>query len=116
MKEEWKVCNIQADHILDGEPESARCCPIALAMEQEIGSLEEYKGYSPVIPNAKDMYLEISSLDRDLDGKKILAIDVFEGDRENVDNFIWDFDKTYDNETEPVPLPIEFRYRIKRSK
>ena len=112
MKEEWKVCDINTDHILSGEPESARCCPIALAMEQEIKNLEEYKGYSPVITNAKDMHLEKS----DFNDREILAIDVFEGDREDVDNFIWDFDKTYDDETEPIPVPMRFRYRIRRSK
>ena len=112
MKEEWKVCNIQTDHILDGEPESARCCPIALAIEQEIGSLKEYKDYSPVILNAKDMHLEKIKFE----DKEILAIDVFEGDREDVDNFIWDFDKTFSSDTEPLPLPMRFRYRIIRSK
>ena len=112
MKEKWKVCNIQKHHILNGEPESARCCPIALAIEQEIGSLEEYRGHSPVILNAKDMHLEKIKFE----DKEILAIDVFEGDREDVDNFIWDFDKTFSSDTEPLPLPMQFRYRIIRSK
>ena len=112
MKEEWKVCDINTDHILSGEPENARCCPIALAIEQEIKNLEKYEGYSPVISNAKHMHLEKS----DLNDREILAIDVFEGDREDVDNFIWDFDKTYDDETEPIPIPMRFRYRIIRSK
>ncbi len=112
MKEEWKVCDINTDHILNGEPESARCCPVALAIEQEIGSLKEYKDYSPVILNAKDMHLEKIKFE----DKEILAIDVFEGDREDVDNFIWDFDKTFSSDTEPLPLPMRFRYRIKRSK
>ena len=112
MKEEWKICNIQTDHILDGEPESARCCAVALAMKQEIENLEEYKGYSPVITNVRDMHLEKS----DFDDKEILEIDVFEEDRQDVDNFIWDFDKTYDNEEEPIPVPMRFRYRIIRSK
>ena len=108
MKEEWKVCNVYKHHILDGEPESARCCPIALAMEQIVAKDSKYNGYSPVISNAKHMHLEKS----DFDDKEILAIDVFEGDREDVDNFIWDFDKTYDDETEPIPIPMRFRYRI----
>ena len=112
MKEEWKVCNIQTDHILDGEPESSRCCAVALAMKQEIENLEEYKGYSPVITNVRDMHLEKS----DFDDKEILEIDVFEEDRQDVDNFIWNFDKTYDNEEEPIPVPMRFRYRIIRSK
>ena len=112
MKQEWKVCNVQIDHILDGEAESSRCCPIALAIEQGIGSLKEYKDYSPVIINAKDMHLEKFKFE----DKKILAIDVFEGDTVDVDNFILDFDATYDDETAPLPLPMQFRYRIIRSK
>ena len=110
MKEEWKVCSVQEGHILDGEPESARCCAIALAMKQEIENLEEYKGYSPVINNAKHMHLEKSKFN----DRQILEIDVFGGDREDVGNFIWDFDKIYDDETEPLPTPIRFRYRIKK--
>tara|TARA_B100000131_G_scaffold301270_1_gene323358 strand:- start:587 stop:985 length:399 start_codon:yes stop_codon:yes gene_type:complete len=114
MKEEWKVCNVQVDHILDGEPESARCCPIALAMEEIVGKSSKYKGYIPVIPNAKDMFLDSASLDDCED--KVIPIEVCEEDREDVDNFIWDFDKTYSDDTEPLPLPMQFRYRIKRSK
>ena len=113
MKEEWKVCNVQKHHILDGEPESARCCPIALAMEEIINNDDSYRGYSPVIPNAKDMWLDRSSVD---DDAKVIPIEVCEEDREDVDNFIWDFDKTYSDDTEPLPLPMRFRYRIIRSK
>ena len=108
MKKEWKVCNVQTDHILDGEPESARCCAVALAMEQIIGRRSKYNGYSPVITNAKHMHLEKS----DLDDKEILAIYVYEEDRQEVDDFIWDFDATYGDETAPLPLPMRFRYRI----
>ena len=108
MKKEWKVCNVQTDHILDGEPESARCCAVALAMEQIIGRRSKYNGYSPVISNAKHMHLEKS----DLDDKEILAIDVYEEDRQEVDDFIWQFDATYGDETAPLPLPMRFRYRI----
>ena len=108
MKGEWKVCNVQTDHILDGEPESARCCAVALAMEQIIGRRSKYNGYSPVISNAKHMHLEKS----DLDDKEILAIYVYEEDRQEVDDFIWDFDATYGDETAPLPLPMRFRYRI----
>jgi|TARA_R100000479_G_scaffold173941_2_gene121078 hypothetical protein len=113
MKQEWKVCNVQIDHILDGEPESSRCCPIALAIEEIINNDDNYKKYSPVIPNATDMYLDRSSVD---DDAKVIPIEVFEGDTVDVDNFILDFDATYDDETAPLPLPMQFRYRIKRSK
>ena len=113
MKEEWKVCNIQKHHILDGEPESARCCPIALAMEEIVAKDSKNKGYSPVIPNARDMRLDRSSVD---DDAEVIPVEVYEEDREDVDNFIWDFDKTYDDDTEPLPLPMRFRYRIIRSK
>jgi len=113
MKQEWKVCNVQTDHILDGEPENARCCPIALAMEEIMAKDSKYKGYSPVIPNARDMWLDRSSVD---DDAKVIPIEVCEEDRKDVDNFIWGFDATYDDETAPLPLPMQFRYRIKRSK
>ena len=109
MKDEWKVCNVQTDHILDGEPENARCCAIALAMEQEIQRYSWCDGYSPVISNAKDMFLDRSSLE---DDAVPLSIEVYEEDREEVDNFIWDFDATYNDETAPIPLPMMFRYRI----
>ena len=109
MKEEWKVCNVYKHHILDGEPESARCCPIALAMEQIVAKDSKYNGYSPVISNAKDMHLEHLQGD---DEELPLSIDVYEEDRLEVDNFIRDFDATYGDETAPLPLPIRFRYRI----
>ena len=109
MKEEWKVCNVQTDHILDGEPESARCCAVALAMEEIIGRRSKYNGYSPVISNAKDMHLEHLQGD---DEELPLSIDVYEEDRREVDDFIWDFDATYGDETAPLPLPMRFRYRI----
>ena len=123
MKEEWKVCSVQVDHILNGKPESARCCPIALAMEEIINNNDSYKGYSPVIPNAKDMWLDRSSINNVLkysiplkDDAKVIPIEVCEEDRKDVDNFIWGFDATYHDETPPLPLPMQFRYRIKRSK
>ena len=108
MKKEWKVCNVQTDHILDGEPENSRCCAIALAMEQEIGRYGWCDGYSPVISNAKDMHLE----NCDLNDKRTLAIEVYEEDRQEVDDFIWEFDATDGDETAPLPLPMRFRYRI----
>ena len=77
-------------------------------MEQIIGRRSKYNGYSPVISNAKHMHLEKS----DLDDKEILAIDVYEEDRQEVDDFIWQFDATYGDETAPLPLPMRFRYRI----
>ena len=107
MKKEWKVCNVQTDHILDGEPESARCCAVALAMEEIIGRRSKYNGYSPVISNAKDMHLEHCD-----DEELPLSIDVYEEARREVDDFIWDFDATYGDETAPLPLPMRFRYRI----
>tara|TARA_R100000781_G_scaffold106844_1_gene70918 strand:- start:4 stop:345 length:342 start_codon:yes stop_codon:yes gene_type:complete len=113
MKEEWKVCNIQKHHILNGEPENARCCPIALAMKEIINNDDNYKGYIPVVPNAIDMRLDRSSIN---DDAKVIPIEVCKEDTADVDNFIWDFDKTYDNDTEPLPLPMMFRYRIIRSK
>jgi len=113
MKEEWKVCNVQIDHILDGEPESARCCPIALAMEEIINNDDNYKGYIPVVPNAIDMRLDRTIINNDA---KVIPIEVCEEDTVDVDNFILDFDATYDDETAPLPLPMQFRYRIKRSK
>ena len=116
MKKEWKVCNVQTDHILDGEPESARCCAVALAMEQIIGRRSKYNGYSPVISNAKDMHLEYNSPKVGEYGKFPLSIEVYEEDREEVDNFIWEFDSTYDDETAPKPLPMMFRYRIINTK
>ena len=109
MKEEWKVCNVQTDHIIDGETENARCCAVALAMEQIIGQDSKYNGYSPVISNAKDMHLEHLQGD---DEELPLSIDVYEEDRREVDDFIWDFDATYGDETAPLPLPMRFRYRI----
>ena len=108
MKKEWKVCNVQTDHIIDGETENARCCAVALAMEQIIGQDSKYNGYSPVISNAKDMHLE----NCDLNDKRTLAIDVFEEDRKEVDDFIWEFDATHCDETVQKPLPMMFRYRI----
>ena len=108
MKKEWKVCNVQTDHILDGEPEYARCCAVALAMEQIIARRSKYKGYIPVISNARDMHLE----NCDSDDDRTLAIDVYVEDRQEVDDFIWDFDATCGDETAPKPLPITFKYRI----
>ena len=113
MKEEWKVCNVQIDHILDGEAENARCCPIALAMEEIINNDDSYKKYSPVVPNARDMWLDRSSIN---DDAKLIKIEVCKEDTVDVDNFILDFDATYDDETAPLPLPMQFRYRIIRSK
>ena len=113
MKQEWKVCNVQIDHILDGEPVSARCCPIALAMEEIINNDDNFKGYSPVVPNAVEMWLDRSSIS---DSPKVIQIEVCKEDTVDVDNFILDFDATYDDETAPLPLPMQFRYRIKRSK
>ena len=113
MKEEWKVCNVQIDHILDGEAESARSCPIALAMEEIINNDDNYKGYIPVIPNAIDMRLDRSIVNPH---DKVIPIEVCEEDTVDVENFILDFDATYDDETAPLPLPMQFRYRIKRSK
>jgi len=113
MKEEWKVCNVQIDHILDGEPQSARCCPIALAMEEIINNDDSYEGYSPVVPSSVEMWLDKSSIS---DSPKVIPIEVCEEDTVDVDNFILDFDATYDDETAPLPSPMQFRYRIKRSK
>ena len=107
MKQEWKVCNVQADHIIDGEPENARCCAVALAMEQIIREDSKYNGYEPVISNAKDMFLE-----HDKREEFPLSIDVYEEDRKEVDDFIWDFDATHGDLTAPKPLPITFKYRI----
>ena len=107
MKKEWKVCNVQTDHILDGEPESARCCAVALAMEQIVGQDSKYNGYGPVISNAKHMHLEHCD-----DEELPISIDVYEEDRKEVDDFIWEFDATYCDETAPLPLPMRFRYRI----
>ena len=73
----------------------------------------KYKGYSPVIPNARDMRLDRNSVD---DDAKVIPIEVYKEDREDVDNFIWGFDKTYPDDTEHLPSPMVFRYRIKRSK
>ena len=109
MKDEWKVCNVQTDHILDGEPESSRCCAVALAMEEVVAKDSKYNGYSPVISKAKDMHLEHLQGD---DEELPLSIDVYEEDRREVDDFIWDFDATYGDETAPLPLPMRFRYRI----
>ena len=113
MKEEWKVCTVRTGHILDGKPESPYCCPIALAMEEIVAKDSKYKGYSPVIPNARDMRLDRNSVD---DDAKVIPIEVYKEDREDVDNFIWGFDKTYPDDTEHLPSPMVFRYRIKRSK
>ena len=117
MNKEWKVCNVQTDHIADGEPQSARCCAIALAMEEIVAKNSKYKNYSPVISDAYDMFLDKSSLDSE--GKVTsyndampIGIVVFKEDRDNVGEFIEYFDMTYDDESLPLPDPISFRYKI----
>ena len=117
MNKEWKVCNVQTDHIEDGEPQSARCCAIALAMEEIVAKNSKYKNYSPVISDAYDMFLDKSSLDSE--GKVTsyndampIGIVVFKEDRDNVGEFIEYFDMTYDDESLPLPDPISFRYKI----
>ena len=109
MNKEWKVCNVQPKHIADGEPQSSRCCAIALAMEEIVAEGSKYKGYSPVISNAEDMFLDRSSLDDDV---MPIGILVFKDDRGDVDEFIEYFDMTYDDESLPLPDPISFRYKI----
>ena len=103
MNKEWKVCNVQPEHIKDGEPQSARCCAIALAMEEIVGKSSKYKSYNPVISNASDMFLDRASLD---DDAMPIGIVVFKDDRDNVDDFITYFDSTYDDESLPLPDPI----------
>ena len=117
MNKEWKVCNVKTDHIADGEPQSARCCAIALAMEEIVAKNSKYKNYSPVISDAYDMFLDKSSLDSE--GKVTsyndampIGIVVFKEDRDNVGEFIEYFDMTYDDESLPLPDPISFRYKI----
>ena len=117
MNKEWKVCNVKTDHIADGEPQSARCCAIALAMEEIVAKNSKYKNYSPVISDAYDMFLDKSSLDSE--GKVTsyndampIGIVVFKEDRDNVGEFIEYFDMTYDDESLPLPGPISFRYKI----
>ena len=109
MNKEWKVCNVKTDHIADGEPQSARCCAIALAMEEIVGKSSKYKSYNPVISNASDMFLDRASLD---DDAMPIGIVVFKEDRDNVGEFIEYFDMTYDDESLPLPDPISFRYKI----
>ena len=117
MNKEWKVCNVKTDHIADGEPQSARCCAIALAMEEIVAKNSKYKNYSPVISDAYDMFLDKRSLDSE--GKVTsyndampIGIVVFKEDRDNVGEFIEYFDMTYDDESLPLPDPISFRYKI----
>ena len=113
MNKEWKVCNVKTAHIADGEPQSARCCAIALAMEEIVGKSSKYKSYSPVISNASDMFLDRATLDdNEYLEDKVIGIEVFNDDRDNVDEFIEYFDMTYDDESLPLPGPISFRYKI----
>ena len=107
MKKEWIVCNVQTDHILDGEPESARCCAVALAMEQIVGQDSKYNGYGPVISNAKHMHLEHCD-----DEELPISIEVYKEDRKEVDDFIWEFDKTEGDPDADIPGSIGFKYRI----
>jgi len=107
MKDEWKELWVSEVNILDGEPDSCLECPIALAMNEELEKLGIYKKYRTHIGGSKSMKLE----NYDEEEAPHLYVDIFEKDRQDVDEFISEFDSTHD-ETYPLPLPMRFRYRI----
>lgn len=82
---------VREDHIFDGEPENASCCPIALACEDVLTELDMWDNVDQRFEMNVDMNAWISVKDRS-NGETIYELQLDEDDETACSKFIDRFD------------------------
>ena len=110
----WKTLQVSDDDILNGQPNSFSCCPIALALDREECMQGKYEPgrshWSPEVHCSDEMYINNS---RDKEDYRALFIKY--EDRDEVDDFIKAFDVWGPHGGGDIlsDIPqIRFRYRL----
>ena len=128
MSQEWKVAQLRDEDVINGAPNSNRCCAVALCLERlECERNPERTDWYPEVHCSDEIYINQGEYEEKQDYRLIV---VHKDDKDRLDEWIQAYDEENmdgssprDDEDYPgyaetyqmlLENPVRFRYKIER--